>query len=96
LQHLFEHDKASDIAESIATRGFFPNEPLLAIKEDGKLIVVEGNRRLAALKALKEPGLLDGAYQRQVERLSRRIIDIQSIASVPVTIAPNRRSTDRQ
>lgn len=96
IQYLFEHDKALEVAESIATRGFFPNEPLLAIKEDNRLVVIEGNRRLAALKALREPGLLEGSSQRQVERLARRISDMQTIATVPVTIAPNRRATDRQ
>lgn len=96
IQYLFEHDKAIDVAESIATRGYFPNEPLLAVKEDQKLVVVEGNRRLAALKALREPALLEGAHERQVERLARRIVDLDLIASVPVTIAPSRKATDRQ
>ena len=96
IQYLFEHDKALEIADSIATRGFFPNEPLLAIKENGRTVVIEGNRRLAALKVLREPGLLEGSNERKVERLSRRITDLQSIASVPVTIAPSRRATDRQ
>jgi hypothetical protein len=96
IQYLFQHDKALEIAESIATRGYFPNEPLLAVKQGEKLVVIEGNRRLAALKALREPGLLDGAKQRQVERLSRRVHDLKDIASVPVAIAPSRRATDRQ
>jgi hypothetical protein len=96
VQYLFEHDKAMEIAESIATRGYFPNEPLLVIQEDGKYVAVEGNRRLAALKALRETGLLDGAKQRYIERLSKRINDLDSIAKVPVTIAPSRRATDRQ
>jgi len=96
IQHLFEHDKALEVADSIATRGFFPNEPLLAVRENDRLVVVEGNRRLAALKALREPGLLEGSLERQVERLSRRITDPQAIATVPVTIAPSRRATDRQ
>lgn len=64
LQYLFDHDKALEVTESIAKRGFFPNEPLLAVREDDKFVVVEGNRRLAALKALREPGLLEGAKQR--------------------------------
>jgi hypothetical protein len=84
------------VAQSIATRGYFPNEPLLAIQESDQLVVVEGNRRLAALKALREPGLLDGTMQRQVERLSRQVEDLSDIASVPVTLAPSRRATDRQ
>jgi hypothetical protein len=60
------------------------------------LVIVEGNRRLAALKALREPGLLEGAKRGQVERLSRRIINAQLIANVPVTVAPSRKATDRQ
>lgn len=96
IQHLFEHDKALDVAQSIVARGYFPNEPLLAIREKDRYVVVEGNRRLAALKALKEPGLLEGSTARQVEKLARRLIDPQSIAKVPVIIAPNRRMTDRQ
>lgn len=96
IQHLFEHDKALEVAQSIVSRGYFPNEPLLAVREDNGYVVVEGNRRLAALKALREPGLLDGNIARQVERLARRLIDLQSIAKVPVVIAPTRRMTDRQ
>jgi hypothetical protein len=96
IQYLFEHDKAIELAESIANRGYFPNEPLLAVIEDGRHVVVEGNRRLAALKALREPGLLEGSLARQVERLSKRISDPQELANVPVTLAPSRRATDRQ
>ena len=95
IQYLFEHDKALEIADSISTRGYFSNEPLLAIRENDRLVVVEGNRRLAALKALREPGLLEGSVERQVERFSRRIANPQSIVKVPVTIAPSRKATDR-
>lgn len=95
IQYLFEHDKAMELAQSIATRGYFPNEPLLAIKVNGQLIIVEGNRRLAALKALREPGLVEGRMYRQIDRLSRQIEDPNDIARVPVTLAPSRRATDR-
>src|SRR5437667_4563826 len=96
IQHLFKHDKALEVAESIAKGGYFPNEPLLVVKEGDRLVVVEGNRRLAALKALREPGLLEGNTVRRVDKLSRHISDPKSIATVPVTIAPSRRGTDRQ
>ena len=94
IQYLFDHDKVVDIAQSIASHGYFENEPLLAIRQGRTHVVVEGNRRLAALKALKEPGLLTGSIQRQVQRLSRQA-DPQMLARVPVTIAPGRRATDR-
>lgn len=96
IQYLFDNDKALEIAASIADRGFFPNEPLLAVLEDERYVVIEGNRRLAALKALREPGLLNPSQRAKVERLVKRISDIQTIAKVPVTIAPTRRATDKQ
>jgi hypothetical protein len=43
IQYLFEHDKALEVADSIATRGFFPNEPLLVVIENSRLVVVEGS-----------------------------------------------------
>ncbi len=95
-QYLFDHDKVIEVATSIAIRGYFPNEPLLAVKEAGKFVVVEGNRRLAALKALRQPSLLVGAHRKAIERLIRRASDLQDLGKVPVTIAPNRRATDRQ
>lgn len=96
LQYLFTHDKALEVASSIATRGYFPNEPLLAVKESNRLVVVEGNRRLAALKALLVPELLEGSLRKQLERLARKVVNPELLKRVPVTVAPDRRSTDRQ
>lgn len=96
IQQLFDFDKAYEVAESIAHRGFFANEPLLAVREDERYIVVEGNRRLAALKALREPGVLSGTYLRSIERLVKKFESVQFIERVPVIIAPDRRSTDPQ
>ena len=93
VQYLFDHDKALDVARSIATRGYFENEPLLAVRENSRHVVVEGNRRLAALKAIREPELL-GNKRKQVQSLARNV-DLDAIARVPVTIAPDRRATDR-
>jgi hypothetical protein len=92
---LFDNDKALEIAESIAKRGYFPNEPLLAIHENGGTVVVEGNRRLAALKALHSPELLDGSAQIAVKKLAKSIRGPATTAA-PVVLARDRRSTDPQ
>ena len=42
---------------SIVASGFFPYEPLIVACEDGENIVIEGNRRLAAVKLLLDTGL---------------------------------------
>lgn len=96
IQHLFDNDKALELAASIATRGFFPNEPLLAIEEGGRTTVVEGNRRLAALKALLDPTLVDGPDRKTLEKLKTKLGTDGAVRSVPVTTAPNRRATDPQ
>jgi hypothetical protein len=41
-----------EVAASIAANGYFDYEPLFIVREEDALVVVEGNRRLAALKAL--------------------------------------------
>lgn len=95
IQRLFDHEDALGVAESIATRGYFPTEPLLAVEEDGQLVVVEGNRRLAALKGLREPTLLKPVHRRALERLRQRIQNPESLKSVPIVVAPSRRASDR-
>lgn len=54
LAYLFEHDVLSELVDSYVTNGFFPNERLLVMPaaDNGTRIVVEGNRRLGALKYL--------------------------------------------
>jgi hypothetical protein len=64
VTYLARHYDILPLAESIANFGYFPSEPLVVIpKEPGRdpqdeadipLIVVEGNRRLTALKGLLE------------------------------------------
>ncbi|MBW3199004.1 ParB/RepB/Spo0J family partition protein [Marinobacter nauticus] len=41
-----------ELMMSIGEKGYFSGEPLMVVPEDHKYIVVEGNRRLAALKLL--------------------------------------------
>lgn len=52
LERLWRSFAVDEIAMSIGTNGFFGYEPLFVLKEDGQNIVVEGNRRLAAVRLL--------------------------------------------
>jgi len=53
LAYLYEHGVLEELAQSYMDHGYFRNEPLIAI-EHGQVgnVVIEGNRRLAALKVL--------------------------------------------
>jgi hypothetical protein len=53
LERFVRDERLLEIVESIGNHGFFPGEPLLVTPlPKGKYKVVEGNRRLAALKLL--------------------------------------------
>src|SRR4051794_14238585 len=57
IRVLWREFAVDEIALSIAANGFFPYEPLFVAKEDGRLVVVEGNRRLAAVRLLADADL---------------------------------------
>jgi hypothetical protein len=54
LAYLFEHDVLTELVDSYIANGFFPNEQIVVLPADtaGERVVVEGNRRLGALKYL--------------------------------------------
>lgn len=47
----------SELIQSISTSGYINIEPLIVIERGNRLVVLEGNRRLAAVKALRSPEL---------------------------------------
>lgn len=57
IKLLWKRMAVDEVLLSIATDGFWSYEPLIVCKEDGKWIVIEGNRRLAAVKILLSPKL---------------------------------------
>ena len=57
LRTLWRDFAVDEIALSVAASGFYQYEPLIVVTESGRLVVVEGNRRLAAVKLLRDPAL---------------------------------------
>ena len=51
----------SELIQSISNSGYINIEPLIVIERTGRLAVLEGNRRLAAIKALRDPDLARAA-----------------------------------
>lgn len=57
---LYSEMSVDEVAMSIAENGYFEEEPLIVIpskKDAGKFVVVEGNRRLAAVRLLTDASL---------------------------------------
>jgi hypothetical protein len=86
---LVEHDKVLEIAKSIVDNGYYPVEALIVVEEKKKKYVVEGNRRLAALKLLISPEQAPEHWVRRFRALANRI-DPNSIKKVKVIRAPSR------
>jgi len=52
LATMWTNFAVEEVAISIASNGYWEYEPLVATLEEGRLVVIEGNRRLAAVKLL--------------------------------------------
>jgi hypothetical protein len=61
LEYLWQRMAVDEVAMSIAASGYWQHEPLIVAKEDGRDVVIEGNRRLAAVRLL-----LDGNLRRKL------------------------------
>ena len=57
IRYLWREMAVREVALSIAENGYFAHEPVFAATEQGKLVVIEGNRRLAAVKLLLDAKL---------------------------------------
>lgn len=57
LDILWEAMDVQELVQSISASGFFEHEALIVAEEDGRHVVIEGNRRLAAVKVLLHPSI---------------------------------------
>lgn len=57
IEYLDRTADLGELIESIASSGYIDIEPLIVVGRDDELVVLEGNRRLGALKALLFPSL---------------------------------------
>ena len=85
LRILWDAMDVRELVQSIAASGFFPHEALIVAVEEGRNVVIEGNRRLAAVKVLldepvaKENGwdipTLSASARKQLESLPAIVSD---------------------
>lgn len=62
IRYLVKNTGLEDLMTSIGENGFFPGEAIVVVKavQTDKYIVLEGNRRLAALRLLQDPSIAAG------------------------------------
>jgi hypothetical protein len=87
--YLVESEDLLGLAGDILRDSYIDNEiPVVAV-EQGRYVVLEGNRRIAALKAISNPSLL-GRSAGRLERLMQRYPDAEIPTQVRVMVAPSR------
>jgi len=90
LAELVRHDGIYGLAQGITENGYYPDKALVVIHGDGKkYVVLEGNRRSAALKALLSPSSTPEEFQARFRKLSARIVP-ELIRHINVCVAPSR------
>lgn len=96
LKYLFASEDVIGAMRSILTNGYFDNEvPIVmpASESEGNqaYIVLEGNRRVSALKALRNPMIIPG-HAKEIQSLAKRYaVEVQGLPTrIRVLVAPDR------
>ena len=95
---LWDEMAVSEVALSIAANGYFEEEPLFVIpklprvsdEEKQQYIVVEGNRRLAAVKLLRDSELRRVVKATDLVEISAK--QRRDLDELPVSIYPNKKA----
>ena len=97
LRVLWNEMAVDEVALSIAANGYFQEEPLLAIPLDPnekvesrkKFVVVEGNRRLAAVLLLRDESLRKEMRATELPHIAQA--DRAALDTLPVSVYENRK-----
>ncbi len=80
---------AEEIANSIAQHGFFTHEPLFAEQDKSRFTVIEGNRRLAAVKVLLSSKLRGTVHADDLPRLNAK--EKTALQQLPVILTTRKK-----
>ena len=97
ITHLYRVEDLSELLQSIAANGYMDIEPFIVCEENGRLTVLEGNRRLAAVRLLRNNELnskILGATKTriQVPEITQRCRD--TLEKISVYRVRNREDAD--
>lgn len=90
IQYLIEKERVYELAKKISEEGYFVGEEPIICIEGNRKIVLEGNRRVAALKLLKDPTKYLPSTKSRIllKNIASNNIDVNR--KIKCHIAPNR------
>jgi len=97
IRVLWDEMAVSEVALSVAANGYFEEEPLFVVPGDsskpeqkGKFIVVEGNRRLAAVRLLRDPELRRAIKATDLPPIT--VAQRKALDRLPVSVYPDKKA----
>lgn len=87
-----------ELANSMIRDGYRPEEPLIAVDEHDRLVIVEGNRRLSTLKLLQDQEYRDGLPESKTTTWNALAHELdetgRDLSEVPVVTYQNRNEVE--
>lgn len=95
IEEMLDDESVQDLMLSIGQKGYFEGEPLLVVQEaSGKFTVVEGNRRLAAVKLLNAQLLPPARRRLSVNEIREDAVELPP-EELPCLVYAERREVLR-
>lgn len=94
--YLLDKEDVLRIAKSIANNGYHRSAVAIVYKENGKLVVLDGNRRLVACQLLLKPELATNARDKKELEELNKITNKQELKKVKIAIAPSRKEAEKE
>jgi hypothetical protein len=86
IDYMVLEESTLELMQAIGEKGFFPGEQLLVVKQENMYLVVEGNRRLTAVKLLNNPEITS-AQSTIVKKISQEgKFENQEITTLPCMV----------
>ncbi len=94
IEWMLEDASLLDLISSIANNGYFAGEPIVVVQTEGEdFIVIEGNRRLAAVKLLLNPQLATVKKNQILEIIKEREFQLLP-TTLPCYLLSSREEAD--
>ncbi|QYN35180.1 ParB/Srx family N-terminal domain-containing protein [Pseudonocardia sp. DSM 110487] len=94
MRDIFVNGDALSLVEAIVKVGYLTHETPIIVQRDGRNVVVEGNRRLAALKAIQNPYLVS-EYQSRITALVKEFDGRDGLRKIQVKLAPDQEQANQ-
>lgn len=95
-EYLLHKENVLSIARSISINGYHRSATSIVYEDQGKYVVLDGNRRLAACQMLLDPNLVTNSKDREKFIEMKVSLGQNALADIPITVAPSRKAAEKE